>query len=80
MNNSGFYKKIIAIITAGISILIGLLYLLLISIMDTRGQMLPPPPEAFGAVVAEYIDSSLMVQPLYKLLPQGNSLSCFHDD
>ena len=43
-------RKIIAIITASISVVIGLLYLLLIFFLDARGPMLPPPPEAFGAV------------------------------
>ena len=68
MNKSGLYKKFIAICTAVISVLIGILYLLLITIMDARGPMVPPPPEAFGAVVTVSVDSSLMAQPLYKVL------------
>ncbi len=47
--------KIVAIITGVISILIGVLYLLLITILDARGPMLPPPPEAFGWAVTVYI-------------------------
>ena len=41
-------KRFIALITAGISILIGILYLILIIVLDARGPMLPPPPEALG--------------------------------
>tara|TARA_Y100001968_G_C18945362_1_gene520710 strand:- start:69 stop:272 length:204 start_codon:yes stop_codon:yes gene_type:complete len=43
-------RKILAIVTGGISVLIGILYLVLITFLDARGPMLPPPPEAFGAV------------------------------
>jgi hypothetical protein len=41
----------VAIITGVLSILIGMLYLILVSVMDRRGPLLPPPPEAFGAAV-----------------------------
>lgn len=37
-----------AIVTGGISVVFGVLYLFLVFLMDSRGgQMLPPPPEAF---------------------------------
>ncbi len=49
-------KKILALFTAGISVLIGFGYLLLITLLDARGPMLPPPPEAFGAVVVVDLD------------------------
>ena len=49
-------RKIIAIITASISVVIGLLYLLLIFFLDARGPMLPPPPEALGEVVVVAFD------------------------
>ncbi len=42
--------KWIALITGVFSILIGFIYLLLITLLDARGQMLPPPPEAMGVV------------------------------
>ena len=48
MNNRGRW---IAIITGAFSIAIGALYLILITVLDSRGPMLPPPPEAFGMVV-----------------------------
>ena len=38
----------VAIITGAISILIAVLYLLLITVLDSRGPMRPPPPEALG--------------------------------
>jgi hypothetical protein len=38
-----------AIITGAISIVFGVAYLVLVILMDWRGgEMLPPPPEAFG--------------------------------
>ncbi len=46
MNN----KKIIAIVTCIFSILIGVSYLILTVLLDSRGPILPPPPEAFGEV------------------------------
>jgi len=53
MSNDSFNKKkILALITAFISILIGLIYLALVFILDFRGPMSPPPSEAlFSAVV-----------------------------
>ena len=42
----------IAIVTGVISILIGVVYLLLITILDARGPMRPPPPEALAEVGA----------------------------
>ena len=42
----------IAIVTGAISVAISLLYLLMITALDARGPLLPPPPEALaGAVV-----------------------------
>ena len=44
MNNEFFNKKnILALITAFISILIGLIYLALVFALDFRGPMIPPP-------------------------------------
>ena len=50
MSDNSTRKKIIALTTAVLSILIGLVYLLLIAALDFRGQMIPPPPEAFDEV------------------------------
>lgn len=38
----------VAIITGALSVLIGVAYLLLIALLDSRGPLLPPPPEALG--------------------------------
>ena len=38
----------VAILTGALSILIGLVYLVLITVLDARGPMQPPPPEALG--------------------------------
>ena len=43
--NSG---KVVAIITGAISIFVAVAYLVLVQILDFRGEMLPPPPEALG--------------------------------
>lgn len=45
----------IAVLTGAISILIGVLYLGLITVLDSRGPMRPPPPEAL--VGAEVVSS-----------------------
>lgn len=39
----------IAIVTGAISVMIGLVYLLMITLLDARGPMRPPPPEALVA-------------------------------
>ena len=38
----------VAIVTGAISIAIAVAYLLLITVLDARGPLLPPPPEALG--------------------------------
>ena len=53
MNKDFFDKKnILALITAFISILIGVIYLALVFVLDSRGPMSPPPSEALISVVA----------------------------
>ena len=44
-------KNILALITAFISILIGLIYLALVFVLDFRGPMMPPPSEALLSAV-----------------------------
>ena len=52
MNKDFFNKKnILALVTASISILIGLIYLALVFILDFRGPMIPPPSEALISAV-----------------------------
>ncbi len=53
MNKKFFNKKnMLALITAFISIFIGLLYLALVFVLDFRGPMVPPPSEALLSAVA----------------------------
>jgi len=40
----------VAIVTGALSVLVGVLYLLMIVLLDSRGPLQPPPPEAFGVV------------------------------
>ena len=42
----------VAILTGALSILIGVVYLVLITVLDARGPMQPPPPEAMGLAAA----------------------------
>jgi hypothetical protein len=42
----------VAILTGALSILIGVVYLVLITVLDARGPMQPPPPEALGLAAA----------------------------
>ena len=52
MNKDFFNKKnILALITALISIVIGLIYLAMVFVLDFRGPMSPPPSEALLSVV-----------------------------
>jgi len=64
----------VAILTGAISILIGVLYLGLITVLDARGPLLPPPPEALGVVAAA--DPSAVATappPADKPLPESSS-------
>ena len=40
--------RLVAIFTGAISIIVGLLYLAMIVLLDSRGPLQPPPPEALG--------------------------------
>ena len=42
----------VAILTGALSILIGVAYLVLITVLDSRGPLQPPPPEALGGAAA----------------------------
>ena len=53
----------IAIVTGAISVAIGLLYLLMITALDARGPLLPPPPEALVGVVVVASPISEAVPP-----------------
>ena len=52
MNKDYFNKKnILALITAFISIMVGIIYLALVFVLDIRGPMIPPPSEALISAV-----------------------------
>jgi hypothetical protein len=38
----------VAIVTGALSILVAVLYLAFVTLLDSRGPLLPPPPEAFA--------------------------------
>lgn len=38
----------VAVVTGALSVLIGVAYLVLITLLDSRGPLQPPPPEALG--------------------------------
>ncbi|ACK72923.1 conserved hypothetical protein [Gloeothece citriformis PCC 7424] len=44
-------KKIIAIITGAISVLIALAYLILVFLLDSRGEMLPAPISDLSLII-----------------------------
>ena len=60
MNNSPSRGRWVALITGFFSIAIALMYLMMVTILDFRGEMLPPPPEAMG-VVGVSLDGSLQL-------------------
>ena len=41
----------VAIVTGALSILVAMLYLAFVTILDSRGPLQPPPPEALGGAV-----------------------------
>lgn len=68
----------IAIVTGAISVAIGMLYLLMITALDARGPLLPPPPEALVgaevvaspiAVTAPPLDASLSPKSVAMMFP-----------
>ena len=55
----------LAIVTGAISILIGVLYLALIAVLDSRGPLQPPPPAAMArSTEATWRSFSLLVATL----------------
>lgn len=52
----------VAIVTGALSVLIGVAYLVLIAVLDSRGPLLPPPPEALG--LSPGADAAAVVAPV----------------
>ncbi len=53
----------IAILTGALSILIGVAYLVLITVLDSRGPLQPPPPEALGVAAAAPVAAAAVAPP-----------------
>ena len=72
MADQGQRPRWVAIATGAVSIAIGVIYLLLITVLDARGPMRPPPPEALG--VAAGLEQTLfpVAPPPAAVLLQGN--------
>ncbi len=49
-------KKLVAIITGVISVLLGLVYLILVQLLDSRGAMIPAPVTDISGVVMYIIN------------------------
>lgn len=45
-------SKIVAIVTGALSLLLAVAYLLLVQLLDFRGEMLPAPTDLVGLIVA----------------------------
>ena len=74
MNQPNPQGRWVAIVTGAISILIAVAYLAFITVLDARGPMQPPPPEAFSdaravAVVAPASPDAAAVPPHASSLP-----------
>ena len=63
----------VAIVTGALSVAIGVIYLVLITVLDSRGPMRPPPPEALAAVEVDGARSVAAVQP-HALPPRPESV------
>ena len=59
-----------ALATGAVSIAIGVIYLLLITVLDARGPMRPPPPEALGVAGAPQLAVAMAPQPDAWLSPE----------
>ena len=68
MADQGQRPRWVAIATGAVSIAIGVIYLLLITLLDARGPMRPPPPEALG-VAAGPPQSPVAVAPQPAAVP-----------
>ena len=68
MNESPTRGRWVAIVTGTFSVLLGIVYLMLITILDSRGPMLPPPPEALGGLGAVVDFPFEVVQQLVAVL------------
>ena len=61
--------------TGALSILIGLVYLVLITVLDARGPMQPPPPEALGLTAAPTAPAEAQTQVQIQIQTQSPAQS-----
>jgi hypothetical protein len=59
----------VAIVTGALSILIAVAYLVLIAVLDSRGPLLPPPPEALGLSAADAGGAVAVPSPGVAMVP-----------
>tara|TARA_B100002052_G_scaffold298956_1_gene334415 strand:- start:71 stop:466 length:396 start_codon:yes stop_codon:yes gene_type:complete len=71
-------SKIVAIITGAISVLIAIFYLILITVLDARGPMRPPPQEALGVAATDVFSGVATVRPLVSSRSQGTVSGIVH--
>ena len=78
-SNSNSKERWVAIVTGVFSIAIAIIYLILITVLDARGPMLPPPSEALGVVEVAFSDSFEVVLQPYELPISRNFVEMIHD-
>jgi hypothetical protein len=61
----------VALVTGALSVLIGVAYLLLITVLDSRGPLLPPPPEALGFSVNQDVAVAVSLADVATAPPRG---------
>lgn len=59
----------VAIVTGALSILIAVAYLVLITVLDSRGPLLPPPPEALGLTAVDVQGAAAVSSPGFAVVP-----------
>ena len=64
----------VAIVTGAMSVLIGVLYLGLITVLDSRGPMRPPPPAALAGAEVVSLPPAVGAQPPAAVPPSELSL------
>ncbi len=58
-------SKLVAVLTGAISLLLGIAYLVLVQILDWRGEMLPAPIEGMVSTFWEWRGSYLPTETLF---------------
>jgi hypothetical protein len=48
-------KKIVAVITGVISVLLGVVYLILVQLLDSRGEMIPAPITDISLIITPWL-------------------------